>query len=587
MNLDTPGVQTRTFTLDRKAGKDNVFPAVATTEAPVLRGSYYEVLAMDRIDLSRAPLPFIESHDTGQVNIGVAENMRTDGDKLRCDVRLGNTARAKELAEDIKSGIVSGLSIGYRVFDPIEDDEKDGTPVYRFAYTPYEVSAVSCPADINAGFYRSGNITMKDDKLNRDKLPNQAEDERIRVANIRSMAGVHNLPELGMQGIAEGWSYQEFNQHALTEVDLRSNNARTETGSYSQSSNHSANFSFENNRYDRQLEDYSLTRLLRGLADPKELDKAGLELEISQDMQQVLGRRTKGILIPFEALQQRAITIGGTGSNLVPEDHLSGSFIDVLRNSSRVMSLNPTVLRGLVGNVDIPRKTAGSTAYWIAGDGGDSVTESTPTFDTVSLTPKTVGGAVSFSHKTIVQSSPDIEQLVRQDLADLIASEIDLKSIAGSGSSNQPTGIIATSGIDSSTYANGSSPAFTDYVAMETAISAANGDFGNMAYLLTPALAGTAKITPRQGSGVEGNFVWQGGTINDIAAHKTGNMTAGYAVLGNWSQLLVGFWGGIEIDADPYGSNFLKGSITVRVLADIDFGVRHAAAFAELHEAAP
>ena len=182
--------------------------------------------------------------------------------------------------------------------------------------------------------------------------------------------------------------------------------------------------------------------------------------------------------------------------------------------------------------------------------------------------------------------SPDIEQLVRQDLADLIASEIDLKSIAGSGASNQPTGIIATSGIDSSTYANAGSPAFTDFVAMETAISTANADIGgNMAYLLTPALAGTAKSTPRQGSGIEGNFVWQGGQINDIAAHKTGNMTAGYAVLGNWSQLLVGFWGGIEIDADPYGTNFLKGSVTVRVLADIDFGVRHAGAFAELHEA--
>jgi len=49
--------------------------------------------------------------------------------------------------------------------------------------------------------------------------------------------------------------------------------------------------------------------------------------------------------------------------------------------------------------------------------------------------------------------------------------------------------------------------------------------------------------------------------------------------LGNWQHLMVGFWGGVEIDADPYGSNFLKGSITVRVLADIDIGVRHPGAF--------
>ena len=62
-------------------------------------------------------------------------------------------------------------------------------------------------------------------------------------------------------------------------------------------------------------------------------------------------------------------------------------------------------------------------------------------------------------------------------------------------------------------------------------------------------------------------------------------MTSGYILLGNWQHLLVGFWGGIEIMADPYGSNFLKGSVTVRVLADVDINVRHAGAFVEGHNA--
>ena len=107
-----------------------------------------------------------------------------------------------------------------------------------------------------------------------------------------------------------------------------------------------------------------------------------------------------------------------------------------------------------------------------------------------------------------------------------------------------------------------------------------------VAYLTTPALAGTLKTTPKQGSGVEGNFIWQNGMMNDLAVYKTGNMPAGHILLGNWSDLLVGFWGGVAIDVDPYGSNFLKGSVTVRVIADVDINVRHAAAFAEIHEAA-
>ena len=67
--------------------------------------------------------------------------------------------------------------------------------------------------------------------------------------------------------------------------------------------------------------------------------------------------------------------------------------------------------------------------------------------------------------------------------------------------------------------------------------------------------------------------------------YRTANMPTGYILLGRWSELLVGFWGGIELDADPYGSNFLKGSVTVRVMADIDINVRHPGAFCEGHNA--
>jgi hypothetical protein len=102
---------------------------------------------------------------------------------------------------------------------------------------------------------------------------------------------------------------------------------------------------------------------------------------------------------------------------------------------------------------------------------------------------------------------------------------------------------------------------------------------------MTPDVAKALKTTPKQGSGVEGNFILSGNQILDIAAHRTANMPAGYMLLGNWQHLLLGFWGGIEIDADPYGSNFLKGSITVRVLADVDMNVRYAGAFCEGHNA--
>ena len=222
--------------------------------------------------------------------------------------------------------------------------------------------------------------------------------------------------------------------------------------------------------YLRCLSVLSLVKVLRGISDPRQLPEAGLELEMSQDMQRVLGKRTQGVLIPYEALQTRATTIGGSGANLVGTDHLSGSFIDVLRNRSMVMSLGPTVLRGLVGDISIPKKSATTTAYWIAADDGDAVTASDPTLTGVDMSPNTVGGATTFSHKMLVQSSPDIEVLVRQDLADMIASEIDLKAISGTGSNNQPTGVLATSGIGTVDFA-ADNPTYAEIVQMETALA--------------------------------------------------------------------------------------------------------------------
>jgi len=585
--MNEPQNQTRSFALERAAGTENTFAAVCATAAEIDRADYFEVLDLSRCDLSRAPLPLLESHNSSALNVGLAENFSVDGDKLRCSIRFGTSARALELAADIRAGIVRSLSVGYELSDPIQTGERDGLPIYSFKFMLHEVSLVSIPADTQSGFFRSSSR-----KNIMESQTNYQQSETDRIAAIRGMADLHDLQQLGISAIAEGLSLADFNRRALDAVSTRNDNARTdfrdtgvERSTPPHSPNHYAGLPCDNSAFGRSMDNYSLLRVLRGISDPRALGEAGLELEISSDMQRVLGRRSKGILIPYEALQQRAVTKAGSGGNLVATDHLSGSFIDVLRNASVVMGLGPTVLRGLQGDVDIPRKTSGATGYWIAADNSDAITESDVALDSVSLAAKTVGGACTFSHKLIVQSSPDIEGLVRQDLADLIASQIDLKSISGTGASNQPRGILATSGVGSATYANAGAPSFADIVALETAIATANAA-GRLSYLTTPAMAGAFKTTPRQGSGVEGNFILQSGMMNDLPAFTTGNMSAGYVLLGDFSQLLVGFWGGIEIDVDPYGANFLKGSVTVRVLADIDFAVRHPGAFAELHEAA-
>src|SRR5947207_200161 len=94
------------------------WPCTISSEAPVERrdrsGVYLEVLSHEpgAVDLSRAPLPVLEGHDSADINIGLVERVRLDGRRLRGELVLGASARAAELATDIDSGIVRGLSVG-------------------------------------------------------------------------------------------------------------------------------------------------------------------------------------------------------------------------------------------------------------------------------------------------------------------------------------------------------------------------------------------------------------------------------------------------------------------------------------------
>nr|BDD44053.1 hypothetical protein 6 [Gammaproteobacteria bacterium] len=545
-----------------------IAPAVISSEAPVNRGDFIEVLIhnTDSINLERAPLSLIESHNTDQLAIGTVENIRVDGDKLRGDVRFGNSARANEVFADVQAGVVRNLSIGYRW----DEYHEEGDTIKVTRWTPYEVSAVSVPADPGAGFYRSEDSKMSTETLTLDK---GAKEERARINELYNLGDQYDAKDLAEQLIRSGGNAADMKEKLL---ERSIEQKPIDTGDF-----------FVSTFGPKEEREFSLTNVLRSIANPKDKIDIGYELEVSQELQRQTGKSTQGILMP---LNTRAVTYGGTGSNLVETQHLASNFIDVLRNRSAVMSLGVTHLNGLVGNVSIPRKTGTSTAYWIAGDGADSLTESTPAFDNLTLSPKTVGGLVSFSHKMLVQSDPAIEQLVRNDLANMLAVEVDAKAVNGDGTGNTPVGILNTVGIGSNTYANGGNPSYADMVGLEGDLSAANADLGSMSYLTTPALATTLKTTD---VGTDtGQFIWSGGRergqgqVNGFDAYYSGNVPAGYAIFGNWSDLIIGNWGVLEIDADPYGTNFAKGSVTVRAMMDIDFAVRHAASFTEIHEAA-
>jgi HK97 family phage major capsid protein len=282
------------------------------------------------------------------------------------------------------------------------------------------------------------------------------------------------------------------------------------------------------------------------------------------------------------------------GGNLVATDLMSQSFIELLRNKMIVRAAGATVLAGLVGDVAIPRQTGGATAYWVAESGAP--TESQQTVDQVALTPKTVGAFTDISRKLLKQSSIDVEMFVRNDLATVLALAIDLAALHGSGASNQPTGIASTSGIGSVVGGtNGLAPAWSHIVDLESEVAIDNADVGALAYITNPKVRGVLKQTEKASGTAQ--FVWERGSqpLNGYPAFVTNqvasNLDKGTSVgvcsaifYGNWADLLIGMWGGLDVLVDPYTGG-TAGTVRVIELQDVDIAVRHAQSFAAMLDA--
>jgi hypothetical protein len=53
-------------------------------------------------------------------------------------------------------------------------------------------------------------------------------------------------------------------------------------------------------------------------------------------------------------------------------------------------------------------------------------------------------------------------------------------------------------------------------------------------------------------------------------------------IFGAWSQLLVGYWSGIDVLVNPCETTaYAKGRVLVRAMRDVDVAVRHGQSFAK------
>lgn len=286
----------------------------------------------------------------------------------------------------------------------------------------------------------------------------------------------------------------------------------------------------------------------------------------------------------------------GAGQEVVFTE--AGDFIDLLRARMKVAQLGATILTGLQGPVSFPKQSAAGSFSWVAEDPGSDLSDSDLTLTQVALNPKTGQSTTAYSRQLLAQGVIDVDNLVKNDLALITALGIDLAAINGSGASNQPTGVLNTSGIGSvAGGTNGLAPTYAHMVDLETEVATDNADIGAMAYLTTPGIRGKLKKT-EEFSSSNGRPVWTGGMdgeANGYPAHVStqvpSNLTKGTSsgvchaiIFGVWSQLMLGYWGAYELVVDPYTKK-KQGLIELTSFQMAGIAVRHPESFAAMKDA--
>jgi len=313
----------------------------------------------------------------------------------------------------------------------------------------------------------------------------------------------------------------------------------------------------------------SLLTVLRAGIEGRAL--TGAEAEMHAELERRHGKaKHGGILVPLSAFEKRQNTTT-TAPELIATQHRADQYIGPLRDSLLVQRLGVRTLSGLTGNVSIPKAGTGLSVGWV--EEGQALPESQMDFESVTLTPHHVGGITEMSRQLIQQSSPAIEDLVRQDLSWAIAHAVDAAIIAGTGTGGQPLGLINRTGVQEAAL-----PAtWADVLAIEQLLAAVNvsptGWYTSPAVMT--ALRGILKA-PTAGS----EYIATAGRIGELPAASSNAAPVDTAILGDWTQVLLGQWGAVEILVNPFAETpYRRGGVLVRAMSTVDVAVRHEQAF--------
>jgi HK97 family phage major capsid protein len=226
-----------------------------------------------------------------------------------------------------------------------------------------------------------------------------------------------------------------------------------------------------------------------------------------------------------------------------------------------------------------------------------AITASDVQHEQLTLSPNHCGCLAEYSRNMILQSSPDIEQILRDDFAALLARALDTAAINGAGG-DEPTGILGTTGVsDVPTGAAGGAPSWENILKLVAALAGDNALQGSLGFLTNAKVTAKCATILKSSADTSSTFIIDGPGATSLAGYPlvmsnlvpstlvkgASGAVCSALIFGNWSDLLIGYWSAFDLLVNPYETTaYTKGNVQIRGMLTADIAVRHAKSFAKI-----
>ena len=440
-----------------------------------------------------------------------------------------------EVVEGLKRGDYSQSSFAFTVDDEVWTKEADGSYLRTITKIGglYDVSIVANPA------YEGTSVALRslDAFKAQEEIPAEVREEEPKTEEPKvEETPVEETP-------VEKTPVEENKPEVQEETEPKENRNNI------------------NNTKNIHMSNFSLIKAINDVVNNRNINEDALNvIEMGATEMRKSGLSYSGqIQLPVEERGDAvAATVATDGKEIVATDKLN--ILSPLMGKSILAEAGATFLTGLVGNISIPNYT-GSTCGWKgeleAADNGKG------TFGSVELSPKRLTAYIDISKQFLTQDSVGAEEMLRADIVNSLVAKLE-QTIFGdaAGDNTKPAGIF-----------NGAEVLAPSYQGVCEAEAAVTDYSGEKRFVMSPTAKSAFKQATISGTKSDLRLLLEDGEVDGYPVSDSSNVVAGGYAFGDFGELVVAQWGGIDIVVDPY-TLATKNAIRLVINAYFDAKVR-------------